>query len=143
MLVYFGRPIIRTTLPPAGQKRYRVTSLVKTKSTISGRFFVVNQKKVNMPGRTKSVPVFGSQLSDSQSGVSQPDKITAPTAVLTQRRRGRPLRKQANVGLLKVKLPKFRKSDKKPDKSRKCTIEADADASVCREEAAPNPRTGC
>lgn len=96
-----------------------------------------------MPRRTKYVPAFGSQLSDSQSGVSQQEKNTVPTASLTQRQKDRPLTKQANVGLLKVKLPKFRKVEKKRDKSsRKLTIEAIADASVCREEAVPNPHTG-
>lgn len=137
--VYFGLHIIRATLPPAGLERYRFTQLVNIKSTISGRFFVLNQQNGNMPRRTKYVPVFGSQLSDGQSGVSQPEKNMVPTASLTRRRRT----KQANTGLLKVKLPKFRKGEKKPDKSsREWTIEAVADASVCREEAAPNPHTG-
>lgn len=143
VFVYFGLPIIRTTLPPAGRERYRSTLPVNIKSTISGRFFVLNQQKGNMPRRIKYVPVVGSRLSDSQSGVSQPDKMTVSTASLTQRRRDRPLTKQANVGLLKIKLPKFRKVEKKPDKSsRKWTIEAVADASVCGEEAALNPHTG-
>lgn len=142
-LVYFGLPIIRTTLPPAGRERYRFTSLVNIRGNISSRLFVLNQQKGNMPRRTKYVPVFGSQLSDSQSGVSQPGKTTAPTASLTQRGRDRPLARRPNVGLLKVKLPKFRKVQKKPDKpSRKWTIEAISDASVCREEAAPNPHPG-
>lgn len=67
----------------------------------------------------------------------------SPTAALTERRRDRPLTKQANIGLLKVKLPKFPKGKKQTDKSlRKQTIEAIAYASVCREEAAPNPHTG-
>lgn len=141
--MYFGLPIIRTTLPPAGRERYRFTLLVNIKRTISGGFFVLNQQKGNMPRDTKYVPVFGSQLSDSQSGGSRPERITASTASLNQRRRDRPLTKQANVGLLKIKLPKFRKVEKKPDKSsRNWTIEAIADASVCREEAAPNPHTG-
>lgn len=94
-----------------------------------------------MPRRTKYHPVFGSQLGYSQSGVSQPENMTART--VTRRGGDRPLTKDANVGLLKVKLPKFRKVEKKPDKSsRKWTTEAIADASVCREKAAAVPHTG-
>lgn len=109
------------------------------------QIFAINQLKTNMPLRSKYVTVFGSQSSDSQSGLSQPEKTTVPnpTASLTERRRDRPLTKQVNIGLLKVKLPKFPKGKKQTDKSlRKQTIEAIAYASVCREEAAPNPHTG-
>lgn len=109
----------------------------------SGRFFVLNrQKGEKMPRRTKYNSVFASQLSDSQSGVSQPEKMTARTGPLSQRRRDRPQSRQANAGLLKVKLPKFRKVEKKLDRSsRECTTEAVADARVCR-EAAANPHAG-
>lgn len=92
-----------------------------------------------MPIRSKYVTVFGSQSSDSRKKTTVP----SPTASLTGRRRDRPLTKRANIGLLKVKLPKFPKGKKQTDKSlRKRTIEAIEYASVCREEAAPNPHTG-
>lgn len=122
-----------TSLHIAGQhKKYNLRQI-----------FVINQQKANMPLKSKYVTVVGSQSSDSQSGLSQPEKTTvpSPTASLTERRRDRPLTKQANIGLLKVKLPQFPKGKKQTDKSlRKQTIEAIAYAS--REETAPNPHTG-
>lgn len=76
---------------------------VNIKSKIYDRFFVINQQKGNMPLRSKYVPVFGSQSSDSQNGLSQSEKMTVPG----------PTAEQANVGLLKVKLPKFHKGERK------------------------------
>lgn len=96
-----------------------------------------------MPGRTKYVPVFSSQLSYSQNGALQPEQTPVPTAPLTQSQRDRPRSKLASTGPLKVKLPKPRKGLKKPDKTaRNRTAEPVADTSVCREEAALNVHTG-
>lgn len=95
-----------------------------------------------MPNRTKYVSVFRSQLSCSQSGTSQPEQTTVPNGSPTQVRRFRPRMKRDSGGLLKVKLPKFRKGKNTEEKtSMKCPTEPVADTSVWREEAAP-PASG-
>lgn len=142
----FGLTIIRTAPPPAGQQCYRLKTLANIeKCLLLDSFYLyirIDLQEGDMPNRTKYVSVFHSQLSYSQSGTSQPKQTTVLNGSPTHIRRFRPRMKRDSVGLLKVKLPKFRKGRNTEEKtSMKWRSEPVADTSVCREEAAP-PASG-